>query len=223
MVVDDEPDLVKLVAYHLRREGFEPVCVSNGTEALRQIVGQPISLIILDLMMPGEDGLQVCRRLRGRPETATVPIMMLTAKDEESDKVIGFGLGADDYLTKPFSVKELMARVKALLRRSVQREHEVVQMYRYGNLTLDSARHEVKLADEPIKLTAKEFSLLKFFLQNKGKVLTRELLLSSIWGYVYAASSRTVDVHIRRLRKKIPLLTTAIETITALGYKLNDD
>lgn len=220
MVVDDEPDLTRLVAHHLQRDGFEAVCVSNGAEALRQIAGQTISLLILDLMMPGESGLDVCKKIRNKPETATLPIIMLTAKDEESERVIGLELGADDYMTKPFSPRELIARVKSLLRRTETRQAE--DLYRFQDLTLDMARHEVKLGARQVSLTAKEFSLLHHFLKNQGKVFTRDHLLNAVWGYDYYGASRTVDVHIRRLREKIPLLSTAIETIPSLGYKLAD-
>ncbi|HLG22309.1 MAG TPA: response regulator transcription factor [Candidatus Manganitrophaceae bacterium] len=221
LVVDDEPDLSKLVAHHLRREGFQPISVSNGADALREIARQPVSLVILDIMMPGEDGLQVCKRLRSRPETASLPIILLTAKDEESDKVIGLELGADDYVTKPFSPKELTARVKALLRRMERKE--TATRYAYRGLSLDLTRHEVKVAGEKVALTAKEFALLERLLQNKGKVLTRDYLLNTVWGYDYFGTTRTVDVHVRRLREKIPLLATAIETVPSLGYKLVDE
>jgi DNA-binding response OmpR family regulator len=221
MVVDDEPDLVQLVAHHLRREGYEPLSASNGTEAWEQIRKSPISLVILDLMMPGEDGLQICNRLRSQPETASLPVIFLTAKDQESDKIVGLELGADDYITKPFSPKELMARVKSLLRR-LKRE-EKVSRYIYGDLTLDLLRHEVKISGEKATLTAKEFSLLEHFLKNRGRVLTREQILNDVWGIDFFGTGRTVDVHIRRLREKIPLLSTAIGTIPSLGYKLEDE
>jgi DNA-binding response OmpR family regulator len=221
MIVDDEADLSRLVAHHLKKEGFEPILASNGTEALRQIGEKGVSLVILDIMMPGEDGLQVCRQLRNRTDTASLPIILLTAKDDESDKIIGLELGADDYITKPFSPKELVARVKALLRRTERKETETG--YTYHGLTLDKSRHEVKITGEKVTLTAKEFSLLEHLLKNKGKVLTRDLLLNTIWGYDYFGTTRTVDVHIRRLREKIPLLLKSIETVPSVGYKLTDE
>jgi len=221
MIVDDEADLTKLVAHHLKKEGFEPISASNGSDALRQIAGKSVSLVILDVMMPGEDGLQVCKQLRNRTDTASLPIILLTAKDDESDKIVGLELGADDYITKPFSPKELVARVKALLRRTERKESE--SGYRYHDLTLDKSRHEVKVAGEKVVLTAKEFSLLEHMLKNRGKVLTRDQLLNTIWGYDYFGTTRTVDVHIRRLREKIPLLSKAIETVPSLGYKLADE
>ncbi len=221
LVVDDEADLSKLVAHHLQKAGYEPLCVSNGSEALKVAAKHPVSLVILDVMMPGEDGLQVCRKLRDKEETASVPILFLTAKDEESDKIVGLELGADDYVTKPFSPKELMARVKALLRRSERKE--TAAGYAYGALAMDVARHEVKVSEKKVTLTAKEFSLLEHLLKSRGKVLTRDYLLNTIWGYDYFGTTRTVDVHIRRLREKIPLLTDAIETVPSLGYKLTDE
>lgn len=221
LVVDDEPDLSKLVAHHLQKEGFEPICVSNGTDALKVAAKEPLSLVILDVMMPGEDGLQVCRRLRAKEETASLPILFLTAKEEESDKVVGLELGADDYVTKPFSPKELMARVKALLRRSERKENAASRTYR--DLVIDVERYEVRVSGTRVILTAKEFSLLEHLLKSKGKVLTRDHLLNTVWGYEYFGTTRTVDVHIRRLRGKIPLLTEAIETVPMLGYKLVDE
>lgn len=221
LIVDDEADLSKLVAHHLQKEGFEPLCVLNGSEALKTAAKQPVSLVILDIMMPGEDGLQVCRKLRAKEETASLPILFLTAKDEESDKVIGLELGAGDYVTKPFSPKELMARVKALLRRTERKES--ASDYVYRDLVMDIARHEVRVSEKQITLTAKEFSLLEHLLKSRGKVLTRDHLLSTVWEYDYIGITRTVDVHIRRLREKIPLLADAIETVPSLGYKLIDE
>ncbi|HIE65703.1 MAG: response regulator transcription factor [Nitrospira sp.] len=221
MIVDDEADLTRLVAYHLKQEGFIPVCASNGSEALKEIAAQAISLVILDVMMPGVGGLDVCRQLRSRAETASLPVILLTARADESDKVIGLELGADDYVTKPFSPRELMARVKALLRRSKGEGEEAV--YHYQHLMLDTARHLVKVEGKKVVLTAKEFSLLELLLEKKGRVLTRDFLLKSIWGYDYFGTTRTVDVHIRRLREKIPFLSKTIETLPSLGYKLTDE
>lgn len=221
LVIDDEADLSKLVAYHLEKEGFEPLCVSNGIDALKTLTKQPVSLVILDVMMPGEDGLQVCRKLRAKKETASLPILFLTARDEESDKVVGLALGADDYVTKPFSPKELMARVKALLRRSDRKGN--ASGYSYRDLVMDVTRHEVRVSEKKVPLTAKEFSLLEHLLKSPGIVLTRDHLLNTVWGYDYFGTTRTVDVHIRRLREKIPLLTAAIETVPSLGYKLIDE
>jgi DNA-binding response OmpR family regulator len=219
LVVDDEPDLARLLHHHLSRDGFQPILAANGTEALSKIKG--VSLVVLDCMMPGLDGLAVLRRLRSNKETSGIPVILLTAKDEESDKIVGLELGADDYVTKPFSPKELVARIKALLRRVEPIEREI--SYAYQNLTFNTARHEVTLSGEKITLTAKEFSLLQALLQNQGKVLTRDYLMNTIWGYEYFGTTRTVDVHIRRLREKIPLLSKALESVPSLGYKLADD
>lgn len=221
LVVDDEADLIQLLTHHLRREGYEPLSASNGAEALKEIKRDRISLVILDLILPGPDGLQLCKQLRSQPETASLPIIILTAKDQESDKVVGLELGADDYITKPFSPRELMARVKSLLRR-LERIEQVTR-YVYGELVLDLPRHEVRFSGEKAVLTAKEFSLLEHFLKNRGKVLTREQILNELWGVDFFGTGRTVDVHIRRLREKIPILSDAIETIPSLGYKLADD
>ena len=208
------------MTHHLIREGYDPLSASTGTEGLKLIERQPVSLVILDLLLPGEDGLQLCKTFRNRPQTASLPIIILTAKDQESDKIVGLELGADDYMTMPFSPRELLARVKSLLRRLDRTEK--VSRYTYGNLVLDLPRHEVKIAGEKALLTAKEFSLLEYFLKNSGRVLTREQILNDLWGIDFFGTGRTVDVHIRRLREKIPLLSTAIETIPSLGYKLAD-
>lgn len=221
IVVDDEPDLRKMVAHYLEREGFETVLAENGAEAIETIQQGDIDLMVLDLMMPGENGFHVCRRIRGRAETARLPIILLTARDAENDKVFGLECGADDYVTKPFSPKELVARIKALLRRSPPNEAEAV--YAYETLTMDLIRHEVKVSGEQIPLTAKEFALLEAFLKHKGAVLTRDAILRTVWGYGYFGTTRTVDVHIRRLREKIPLLARAIQTLPSLGYKLTHE
>ena len=216
LVVDDEPDLTRLLQHHLKRDGFAPIVAKNGAEALSKIKG--VSLVVLDWMMPGLDGLAVLKQLRMKEETAALPVILLTARDEEGDKILGLELGADDYVTKPFSPKELIARIKALLRRVEHVEKET--SYAYRNLILNLTSHEVTLSGKKIVLTAKEFSLLKSFLQNRGKVLTRDYLLNSVWGYDYFGTTRTVDVHIRRIREKIPILSKALETIPSFGYKL---
>jgi len=171
----------------------------------------PVDLVILDLMLPGMDGLIVCQAMRADPTLASIPIIMLTAKAEESDRISGLELGADDYVTKPFSPKELTARVAALLRRSGR--PTTSGLLRYGSITIDADRHHVALDGEDVRLTAKEFLLLQYLLQHRGRVLSRDLLLSDVWGYQYTGGTRTVDVHIRRLREKLPPLAGAIETI----------
>jgi DNA-binding response OmpR family regulator len=170
-------------------------------------------------MLPGLDGLEVCRGLRSDPHTASVPIIMVTAKGEESDRIVGLELGADDYITKPFSPNEVIARIRALLRRA-QRTGSSDGRLSYGPLTVDVDRHLVRLHDDEVKLTAKEFLLLQYLMQHRGRVLSRDLLLSDVWGYSYTGGTRTVDVHVRRLREKVPFLADAIITIKQFGYKL---
>ena len=222
LVVEDEHDIQQLVKLYLEKEGYRTVIASTGAEALKQAKEETPDLIVLDLMLPVIDGLEVCKRLRSAPDTAMLPIIMLTAKAEESDTVIGLELGADDYVTKPFSPKALVARVKALFRRVARNEQDKRTVYRYGSLTMDLSRHEVKIQGKDIPLTAKEFGLLEHLLRNPGRVLTREVLLNHVWGYDYFGTTRTVDVHVRRLKQKIPLLDDAILSVKSLGYKLKD-
>ncbi|HXZ25941.1 MAG TPA: response regulator transcription factor, partial [Nitrospiria bacterium] len=210
-----------LVEHYLAAEGFKVSQSRDGAEGLKRVKSSPPDLVILDLMLPGLDGLDVCKALRAAPATASLPILMLTAKGEESDKVIGLELGADDYLTKPFSPKELVARVKSLLRRKARQE-PAVPVYTYKELRLDQERHEVTFKGKDVQLTAKEFALLQQLLENPGRVLTRQTLLDRVWGYQSDVTTRTVDVHIRRLREKIPMLTDMIVTVKSLGYKLKD-
>lgn len=222
LVVEDERDIQQLVKLYLEKEGYRTVTASTGTEALKYAREEKPDLIVLDLMLPEIDGLEVCKRLRSAPDTAMLPIIMLTAKAEETDTVIGLELGADDYVTKPFSPKALVARVKALFRRVARNEQDNRTVYRYGSLTMDLSRHEVKAQGKDVPLTAKEFGLLEHLLRNPGRVLTREVLLNHVWGYDYFGTTRTVDVHVRRLKQKIPLLDDAILSVKSLGYKLKD-
>lgn len=221
LIVEDERDILDLVRLYLEKEGYRTMSAGSGTEALRQIKADRPDLIVLDLMLPEMDGLEVCKRLRGDTQTAMIPIIMLTAKAEESDTIIGLELGADDYVTKPFSPKALVARIKALFRR-IDRAQEGPARYRYGPLTMDLARHEVTAEGAEVKLTAKEFGLLEHLLRHCGRVLTREVLLDSVWGYDRDVTTRTVDVHVRRLKQKIPFLNDAIISVKSLGYKLKD-
>ncbi len=221
LIVEDERDILDLVRLYLDKEGYRTAGAASGAEALRAIKGDRPDLIVLDLMLPEMDGLEVCKRLRGDPATAMIPIIMLTAKAEESDTIIGLELGADDYVTKPFSPKALVARIKALFRR-LERAQDAPARYRYGRLAMDLARHEVLTDGEEVKLTAKEFGLLEHLLRHCGRVLTREVLLDSVWGYDRDVTTRTVDVHIRRLKQKIPFLNEAIISVKSLGYKLKD-
>jgi DNA-binding response OmpR family regulator len=220
LIVEDEKDILQLVKLYLEKAGFRAVTATTGMEALKQVKTERPDLVILDLMLPELDGLEVCKKIRLTPESAMLPIIMLTAKAEESDTVIGLELGADDYVTKPFSPKALVARVKALFRRLERKQDEESSSYHYGKLTLDLTRHEVTVNGEEVTLTAKEFGLLEHLLRNPGRVLTRDVLLSAVWGYDYYGTTRTVDVHVRRLKQKIPLLNEVIVSVKSLGYKL---
>ncbi|OQW31524.1 MAG: DNA-binding response regulator [Nitrospira sp. SG-bin1] len=222
LIVEDEQDILQLVKHYLEKEGFRPITATNGFEALKKAKEEKPDLVVLDLMLPELDGLEVCKRLRSAPETAMLPILMLTAKAEESDTIVGLELGADDYVTKPFSPKALVARVKALLRRVERTPDGGPELYRHGTLTMNLARHEVRLGSHEVPLTAKEFGLLEHFLRHRGRVLTREVLLNAVWGYDYYGTTRTVDVHVRRLKQKLPLLEEAIVSVKSLGYKLKD-
>lgn len=220
LVVDDEQDILDLVRYHLEREGFQVVGCRDGKSALGLVHQDKPDLVILDLLMPGVDGLEVCRRLR---QDSSIPILMLTAKADETDKVVGLELGADDYVTKPFSPRELIARVKAILRRGTGTTDEAV--WTFGELVIDFARHQLKVAGRGVSLTAKEMELLRTLVQAKGRVLGREFLLERVWGYKRATEieSRTVDVHVRRLREKLGPAARRIETVKGVGYRFDQE
>ncbi|HWG96944.1 MAG TPA: response regulator transcription factor [Nitrospira sp.] len=222
LIVEDEQDILQLVKHYLEKEGFRAITAMNGLDALKKVKEEKPALVVLDLMLPEIDGLEVCKRLRSVPDTAMLPILMLTAKAEESDTIVGLELGADDYVTKPFSPKTLIARVKALLRRIERVPADGPNLYHYGALTMSLDRHEVSLGKQEVPLTAKEFGLLEHLLRHRGRVLTREVLLNAVWGYDYYGTTRTVDVHIRRLKQKLPLLEEAIVSVKSLGYKLKD-
>jgi len=226
LIVEDETDIADLVKYHLDKEGLAARTLGDGKQALDLIAREPPDLIILDLMLPGLDGFEVCRRLRGNTATQHIPIIMLTARAEEVDRVVGLELGADDYVSKPFSPRELVARVKAVLRRvavpATPSEAPVV----LGNLRLDPARHEVTKGDQPLDLSAMEFKLLEFFLRHRGRVFSRTQLLDFVWGQDRFVEPRTVDVHIRRLREKVeddPRRPLLILTVRGMGYKCRDE
>jgi len=221
LVVEDSPDIADLVAHFLERAGHTVDRLATGTAVLARAVSNRPDLIVLDLMLPGMDGLVVCQELRGDTQTAAIPIIMLTARGEEADRIRGLELGADDYVTKPFSPKELVARVAALLRR-LERPANPPLVLRYGPITMDMARHEVRAASANVQLTAKEFLLLRYLIEHRGRVLSRDLLLTDVWGYQHTGGTRTVDVHVRRLREKLPLLETALVTIKQFGYRLDD-
>jgi DNA-binding response OmpR family regulator len=222
LVVEDDPDIAELIRHYLEKSGHAVQVLGSGGAVLPKVRGERPDLIVLDLMLPGLDGLMVCQALRSDPLTAAIPIIMVTARGDEADRIAGLELGADDYVTKPFSAKELAARVSALLRRA-QRLDPADPVVRYGSITIDSGRHVVTVDGQEVRLTAKEFLLLLYLVQHRGRVLSRDLLLTDVWGYQYTGGTRTVDVHIRRLREKVPVLTDAIETIKQFGYKLVDD
>ena len=222
LIVEDEQDIAQLVRHYLEKEGYHPNIAKTGLEALNLAVSEHPDLIILDLMLPQMDGLEVCKALRHKPETALLPIIMLTAKKEESDTVVGLELGADDYITKPFSPKTLVARVKSLFRRLERTSDQKPTSLVYGSLQMDLTRHEVTVNGKEVPLTAKEFGLLEHLLRHPGRVLTREVLLNEVWGYDYYGTTRTVDVHVRRVKLKVPLLNDSIVSVKTLGYKLLD-
>ncbi|HQX81475.1 MAG TPA: response regulator transcription factor [Vicinamibacterales bacterium] len=221
LVVEDSQDIADLIAHYLQGAGYTTTVAANGSDRLKLARATTPDAIILDLMLPGMDGLHICQALRGEPATAAIPIIMLTARGEESDRVRGLEFGADDYVTKPFSPKELVARVGALLRR-IQRPVAAGKVLTYGPLTIDIDKHVVRVQDEELRLTAKEFMLLRYLIEHRGRVLSRDLLLTDVWSYQYTGGTRTVDVHIRRLREKVPFLGNAISTIKQFGYKLED-
>jgi DNA-binding response OmpR family regulator len=223
LVIEDERDIAELVRYHLEKAGMHVVHGTDGSAALRLVREQHPDLVVLDLMLPGLDGLEVCRRLRREVATQGLPIIMLTAKAEEVDRVVGLELGADDYVVKPFSPRELVARIKALLRRT--QEIGGPPTRRAGTLEVHEERHQVTVAGQFVELTPKEFGLLAALMRAGGRVLSREQLLEGVWGYASAAEieSRTVDVHVRRLREKLGPEARRIVTIKAVGYRFDAD
>jgi DNA-binding response OmpR family regulator len=221
LVVEDSQDIADLIRRYFERAGHTVEHLTTGDDVVAHARRMPADLVVLDVMLPGMDGMLVCQALRADAATAAIPIIMLTARGEEADRVRGLELGADDYVTKPFSPKELVARVGALLRRA-QRPAGTPRALRYGPLSIDLDRHQVLLDDREIRLTAKEFLLLQYFIEHSGRVLSRDLLLTDVWGYQYTGGTRTVDVHVRRLREKIPLFATSLTTVKQFGYKLED-
>jgi two-component system phosphate regulon response regulator PhoB len=222
LIVDDEPDVVELVEFNLRSAGYDVVSANDGAEALRKARTSQPDLILLDVMLPELDGMEVCKILRRDPATASVPIIMLTAKAAEIDRVLGLELGADDYVTKPFSPRELVLRVKALLRRGkpVEEKNENVQV---GDLVIDIPRHQVTVQGHRIELTATEFKLLTLLAQRRGRVQSREQLLQDVWEYENIFDTRTVDTHMRRLREKMGRAARYLETVRGIGYRFLDE
>lgn len=219
LIVDDEKDIVKLLDYNLKKEGYQTISAYNGNEALEKTYSQKPDLIILDLMLPDLDGFEVCKILKTQQQTSFIPIIILTAKSQEIDKILGLELGADDYITKPFSVREVIARIKAIFRRL--QKNQPPQIVKFKDLTIDFEKIQVYVKDKLINLTAKEFELLKTLIQANGRVLSRDYLLETIWGYDKALEiqTRTVDVHIRTLRKKLKTQAYRILTVKNYGYR----
>jgi DNA-binding response OmpR family regulator len=223
LVAEDDPDIVELLEHYLSADGWLVESTGNGADALRRLQAGSFQLLVLDLQLPGLDGLSLCREVRQDRRTRDMPVVMLTARGDESDRIVGLELGADDYIVKPFSPKELVARVRALFRRLERRPESPEdgdEPLRFADLELDRTRHTVAWAGRPVQLTAKEFALLAALLAAGGRVLSRQRLLEDVWGYSYAEGTRTVDVHVRRLREKLPEMAGSIRTVKSLGYRL---
>jgi two-component system phosphate regulon response regulator PhoB len=219
LIVEDEADIAEVLEYNLARESFRTHIVTRGDAALEAIRRDPPALVVLDLMLPGMDGIEICRLLKRDSRTSEIPILMLTARGEEVDRIVGLELGADDYITKPFSPREVVLRIKAVLRR-VQGERSDAAQIEIGDLRLDVAGHRLFVSETEVPLTATEFRLMKLLAEGKGRVLTREKLLTEGWGYSKDVDSRTVDTHVRRLRKKLGSEAARIETVIGVGYRL---
>ena len=222
LVVDDEPDILELVQYNLAREHYDVVCVESGEEALAQVYATPPDLIVLDLMLPGVSGLEVCRTLKRHPRTAAIPVVILTARGEEADIVAGLELGADDYLTKPFSPRVLLARIRAVLRRQHTEPVAADAVITHGALVLHPGRHEILVQGQPVLLTPMEFRMLHMLARRPGWVFTRNQLLTASQGEDVSVTERSVDVHIVSLRRKLGACGDAIETIRGVGYRLQE-
>jgi|TARA_B100001540_G_scaffold277139_1_gene264431 two-component system phosphate regulon response regulator PhoB len=223
LVVEDEPDINKTVSYNIANEGLKPLSALNLTEAESYISSNNISLIILDLMLPDGSGLDFCKKLKSSNAYSDIPIIIVTAKDDEVDKVVGFELGADDYVTKPFSVRELMLRIKAILKRNSKdmTQNTSSKIETFGILSINEDSHEVFINDDEIILTALEFKLLKHLLDRRGRVQTRDQLLSDVWGYSAHITTRTVDTHVKRLREKMGVMGKHVQTIRGVGYRFS--
>jgi len=224
LIVEDEKDIAKMIDHNLKKEGYKTIIVNDGEDALDAAITKHPNLILLDLMLPGLSGLDVCKELKAERKAVSIPIIMLTAKSQESDKVIGLELGADDYITKPFSPRELVARIKAVLRRGKDKE-KPPEVLKVGNLIMDLSKIQITIKDRPVELTSKEFELLKTLINAKGRVLSRDFLLDNIWGFDHAIEiqTRTVDVHIRTLRKKLKSEAKRILTVKNYGYRFETE
>lgn len=222
VVAEDDRDIADLIAHYLQKAGWSAQVFASGDDALTYVRKHSADVAILDVMLPGMSGLEVCRALRADAATAALPIIMVTARAEETDRIIGLEIGADDYISKPFSPNELVARVRALMRRA-KRAEPGRSTLSFGSLVMDLTRHVVLDNGRDVKLTAKEFLLLQYLLEHRGRVLSRDLLLGDVWGYTYTGGTRTVDVHVRRLREKLPALVDGLVTVKQFGYKLVEE
>ena len=222
LVAEDDRDIAELITHYLHKQGWTTYVASAGDEALAYARRHPVDLVVLDVMLPGLSGLEICRALRGDKTTEGIPIIMVTARAEETDRIVGLEIGADDYLAKPFSPNELVARVRALMRRSKRTDVQMTTLS-FGQILMDLSRHTVSDDGRDVRLTAKEFLLLQYLLEHRGRVLSRDLLLGDVWGYRYTGGTRTVDVHVRRLREKLPALVDALVTVKQFGYKLAEN
>lgn len=223
LIVEDEPDIAELLAYNLHQAGFETITAFNGEDALRHVNKRSPDLILLDLLLPGVDGLEICRMLKGNPMTADIPVIMLTAKGEKTDRIVGLELGADDYITKPFSPREVVLRIRAVQRRMQGiGSSAAAKQLRIHDLVIDLDKHQVFNGKEEVDLTATEFKLLTLLAGAPGRVFTRDLLMNELWGDSYFAVDRTVDTHISRLRRKLGELNGAIETVRGIGYRFKE-
>ncbi len=219
LVADDESDVLNLVCNNLKSAGFTPLQAEDGPSALEQAKAHMPALIVLDLMLPGMSGLEVCKALKAEPATKNIPILMLTAKAEEVDRILGFELGADDYMTKPFSPRELVLRVQSVLRRATS-QPEKAEVLKLGDILVDRTRHAVSVRGKELDLTATEFKLLSTLIERRGRVQSRDVLLNDVWGYESVIDTRTVDTHVRRLREKLGKAADCIETIRGFGYRM---
>lgn len=221
LVAEDDRDIADLIGHYLRKAGWTFHLAESGDDALAYARSAAVDLVVLDVMLPGLSGLDVCRALRAQAATAAIPIIMVTARADEGDRIAGLETGADDYVPKPFSPNELIARVRALMRRT-QRVQSASTTLSFGPIVMDVEAHTVVEAGREVRLTAKEFLLLKYLLERRGRVLSRDVLLADVWGYRYTGGTRTVDVHVRRLREKLPTLVDSLVTVKQFGYKLEE-
>lgn len=224
LIVDDEEHITELIKFNLENSGYKTICADNGLDAIKKAKMDTPNLILLDIMLPGMDGYDVCKEIRKDNSISSTPIIMITAKGEEFDKVLGLELGADDYITKPFSIRELLARVKAILRRTTAKSTD--KKFGFGKININFEKHEILKDGIKLDLTLKEFEVLELLIKNRGRVMTRDFLLDKVWGYEYIGETRTVDVHIRHLRQKIEeddKNPKYIETIRGIGYRFNSE